>query len=87
MKNTRHLGPGSSAVTTATARYAVAASDPFKKPRMARIKAIVSSPSLPMAVLLLDSVSFRRNYKEQRREYIHLIIQLNRTKLHVFAAI
>ena len=82
-----HQLQGSSAVTTATARYAVAASDPFKKPWMARIKAIVSSPSLPMAVLLLDSVSFRRNYKEQRREYIHLIIQLNRTKLHVFAVI
>jgi len=40
MKNTRHLGPGSSAVTTATARYAVAASDPLKRPRMARIKAV-----------------------------------------------
>ena len=41
------MGPGSSAVSTATVRYAVTASEPFKGSTMVRIRPILSTAFLP----------------------------------------
>ena len=60
-------GPGSSAVSTATVRYAATASESFKGPTMVRIRPILSTAFLPNFCRSPPLLRRKKNSKEHRR--------------------